>query len=94
MTMKMYLLINKQTAYKRVLTLTTHLYAVLVSIRRGTIILHQMNIWASGKFRSLQKYRRGLSAVIHQVRSVVLPFQGLLNFTTLIQNFATKHIVR
>ena len=57
----------------------THLYAVLVSIRRGTIILHQMNIWASGKFRSLQKYRRGLSAVIHQVRSVVLPFQGLLN---------------
>ena len=29
---------NKQTAYKRVLTLITHLYAVLVSIHRGTII--------------------------------------------------------
>ena len=49
---------DKQTAYKRVLTLITHLYAVLVSIHRGTIILHQMKIWASGKFRSLQKYRR------------------------------------
>ena len=34
---------EKQTAYKRVHTLITHLYAVLVSIHRGTIILHQMN---------------------------------------------------
>ena len=30
---------DKQTAYKRVLTLITLLYAVLVSIHRGTIIL-------------------------------------------------------
>ena len=36
---------DKQTAYKRILTLITHLCAVLVSIHRGAIILHQMNIW-------------------------------------------------
>ena len=32
---------DKQTAYKWVLTLITHLYAVLVSIHGGTIILHR-----------------------------------------------------
>ena len=32
---------DKQTAYKRALTLITHLYAVLVSIHGGTIILHR-----------------------------------------------------
>ena len=41
---------DKQTAYKRVLTLITHLYAVLVSIHRGTIILHQMNIGQAVNF--------------------------------------------
>ena len=35
---------DKLTAYKRVLTLITHLYAVLVSIHRGTIILHHRYI--------------------------------------------------
>ena len=32
---------DKQTAYKRVLTLITHLYAILVSIHRDTIILYR-----------------------------------------------------
>ena len=41
---------DKQTAYKRVLTLITHLYAVLVSIHRGTIILQQMNIGQAVNF--------------------------------------------
>ena len=49
---------------------------------------------ASDKFHSLQKYRRDLSAVIHQVLAVVLPFQRLFNLTSLIQNFATENIVR
>ena len=41
---------DKQTAYKRVLTLITHLYAVLASIHRGTIILQQMNIGQAVNF--------------------------------------------
>ena len=41
---------DKQTAYKRVLTLITHLYAVLVSIHKGTIILQQMNIGQAVNF--------------------------------------------
>ena len=41
---------DKQTVYKRVLTLITHLYAVLVSIHRSTIILHQMNIGQAVNF--------------------------------------------
>ena len=41
---------DKQTAYKRVLTLITILYAVLVSIHRATIILHQMNIGQAVNF--------------------------------------------
>ena len=41
---------DKQTAYKRVLTLITHLYAVLASIHRGAIILHQMNIGQAVNF--------------------------------------------
>ena len=41
---------DKQTAYKWVLTLITHLYAVLVSIHRRTIILHQMNIGQAVNF--------------------------------------------
>ena len=41
---------DKQTAYKRVLTLITHLYAVLVSIHRGTIILHHRYIGQAVNF--------------------------------------------
>ena len=35
-----------------------------------------------------------LSATIHQMLAVVLPFQRLLNLTSLVQNFATEYIVR
>ena len=55
---------DKQTAYKRVLTLITHLYAVLVSIHRGTIILQQMNIGQAVNFTP-SKNIECLSAVIH-----------------------------
>ena len=41
---------DEQTAYKRVLTLITHLYAALVSIHRGTIILQQLNIGQAVNF--------------------------------------------
>ena len=41
---------DKQTAYKWVLTLITHLYAVLVSIHRGTIILHHRYIGQAVNF--------------------------------------------
>ena len=41
---------DKQTAYKWVLTLITHLYAVLVSIHRGTIILQQRYIGQAVNF--------------------------------------------
>ena len=41
---------DKQTAYKRVLTLITLLYAVLVSIHRGTIILQQRYIGQAVNF--------------------------------------------
>ena len=74
---------DKLTAYKRVLTLITHLYAVLASIHRGTIILQQMNIGQAVNFTP-SKNIECLSAVIHQVLAVVLPFQCLLNFTSLV----------
>lgn len=36
----------------------------------------------------------GLSAAIHQILAVVLPFQRLLNLTSFVQDFATENIVR
>ena len=40
------------------LTLITHLYAVLVSIHRGTIILHQMNIGQAVNFTPSKNIER------------------------------------
>ena len=64
---------DKQTAYKRVLTLITHLYAVLASIHRSTIILQQRYIGQAVNFTP-SKNIECLSAATHQMRSVVLPF--------------------
>ena len=74
---------DKQTAYKRVLTLITHLYAVLASIHRGTIILQQMNIGQAVNFTP-SKNIECLSAVIPQMLAVVFPFQRLLNLTSFV----------
>ena len=41
---------DKQTAYKRILTLITHLNAVLVSVHRGYTTMRQMNIVQSVNF--------------------------------------------
>ena len=57
------------------------------------LFLHQMNIGQAANFTP-SKNIECLSAVIHQVLAVVLPFQCLLNLTSFVQNFSTEHIVR
>lgn len=49
---------DKQTAYKRILTLITHLYAVLVSIHRSTIILHHRYIGQAVNFTPSKNIER------------------------------------